>query len=260
MGANARKGDVFMKVFLGLPLYASQIHPGTARVALTHATQGEVEYEYKFRTGSVLTWVFNRLWADALNSGADLFAMLHGDVVPEDYFLDRLHKILVEHDADVVSCVIPIKNPKGLTSTAVDDLDSPWNPRRLTMREVGKLPEVFSAADVYSNGWKGPNGGLLLNTGCWMCRLDRDWVRAGVEGTPYLRHSFTQEDGIFLDANGVAQVCTSSEDWNFSRALNAAGCKLLATRTIKINHFGEYGFPNQGEWGQEQDDSYFIEA
>ena len=82
--------------------------------------------------------------------------------------------------ADVVSTVLPIKDRRGVTSTAIDDPEDEWTPlRRLTMREVHRLPETFSAqADC---GY--PNNALLVNTGCFVL----DLRKPSVERVPRLR-------------------------------------------------------------------------
>ena len=49
--------------------------------------------------------------------------MLHDDVVPEAFWLDKLIAELELHSADVMSAVVPVKSGNGLTSTAVGDAD-----------------------------------------------------------------------------------------------------------------------------------------
>jgi hypothetical protein len=70
--------------------------------------------------------------------------------------------------------VVPLKNEHGLTSTATDTPGYPWGIRRLTMHEALQLPETFTAADV---PYRQEDATLLLNTGCWLMKLNEPWVK-----------------------------------------------------------------------------------
>lgn len=199
-------------------------------------------FEPLMAASSLLTFNFNQLWATALNAratdGATHFAMLHDDVVPEPGWLDTLLGELVRLDADVVSCVIPFKDDSGLTSTGVETGDR-WNPRRLTMREVYQLPETFDDENA--------GGRLLLNTGCWVARLDRKWCE---------RVCFEQMDSIIRTADGTFAARTASEDWNFTRAIRVSALfhdepipRLFATRKVRLFH-DQQRYHNAGPWGR----------
>ncbi len=186
--------------------------------------------------------------------------MLHDDVVPEDGWLDILLEDLIRYDADVVSAVIPIKDGLGVTSTAIDD-PTDWNVlRRLTMKEVDRLPEVFSAKDC---GY--PDNALLPNTGCWICRFDRPWRNAMDPQTNTLKICFNIQDRIYLkdmgpDKGGVRYASdVRPEDWNFGRQLHALNCKVLCTKRVKLVHQGRSDYPNQGSWGLWATDQAFLE-
>jgi SAM-dependent methyltransferase len=205
--------------------------------------------------GSLLGQQFNLLWTRAQNfrrrdPRVTYFAMLHADIEPDAAFwVDVLIGELEAHDADVVSAVVPIKTQDGYTSTAMDEPGDRWVPRRrLTMREVHKLPPTFSADDVRAmlgEEEAGP-GCLLVNTGCWVCRLDRRWVEYAY---------FTINDRVVRMPDGDLSVEVEPEDWHLSRLLGRFGAKVLATRKVGLTHHGSGGFTNDQPWGKEQDDA-----
>lgn len=158
------------------------------------------------------------------------FALLHADVSAPAGWVDTLIGELDEHAADLVSVVLPIKDGRRLTSTALDtDL---WNPRRLTMREVFKLPETFG---------EHPAGPLLLNTGCWACKLG-PWIND--------IHFRWGGDRIVKRA-GVSVAEFQPEDWTFSRDMHKLRRKIVATRKVQARHIGTVAYDNftdQGGW------------
>jgi len=229
-----------------------------------------------------LPYAFNNHWRAALNyqlAGKNIryFAMLHDDIVPEDFWLDTLLDELELTGADLISAVVPLKDGRGLTSTAIDDPNDPWDVyRRLHMNEVVTLPETFSAKDCWkTEGDKGR--ALLANTGCWVCRFDRlwrwqvhfqintamvfivgeDWSGRYGDGEPEV---FYKEGTIISNRKyrpGMVGCFTSkvmSEDWDFSRQLTALGGDVRCTRKVKLQHVGDYPFPNTESWGQHEND------
>lgn len=251
--------------------------------------------------GSLLANSFNHHWKTALNMQLNghhvtRFIMLHDDIVPEDGWLgilldefDRVRAEQVEQKqpiCDLLSVVIPIKDARGLTSTAIDDPGDPWGVyRRLTVHETGTLPETFGAEDCIRvrlskapQGWDDKpisEGGcgpyyrpLLVNTGLWICDFTRPWRfscyfnisdrMAFYVEDPYfvngrVRYSEGQVIPAYLYEPGmkgsfVAQVM--SEDWNFSRQIHLLGARVMATRKVKLNHLGEAPYNNQDfGWG-----------
>ena len=109
-------------VYIGVPTYDGRIHKNLA-TALQKASADRVSKTTSIITCSVLTRAFNLLYAHALNerrNGTSHFCLLHDDIVPEPFWLDEMLRLMERHDADVLSVVVPIKNEKGLTSTALD--------------------------------------------------------------------------------------------------------------------------------------------
>ena len=176
--------------------------------------------------------------------------MLHADVEPQmPFWLDVLLHELENNKADMVSAVVPIKTRQGLTSTAIGDSFDPWCPvRRLTMKEVFELPETFSAADVRT--LLGPDkvgfGPLLVNTGCFVLRLDQEWSE---------RVFFTIRDRLVKLPDGTIAPEVEPEDWHLSRLLDRSGCRVLATRKVPLWHHGTSQYSNDEAWGDESDTS-----
>lgn len=245
------------KVFIGVPAYnTTSMHDQAWSGLMIHPTDGEnlTVTQSKF-SNSLLARSFNQLWAQALfqrkTSGVTHFAMLHTDVAPEPFWVDKLWEEMVEHDANIMATVIPIKNSLGLTSVAIDNREDPWQLRRLTMTEVvEKLPETFCNDDVIKAGLNPDHNLLLQNTGCWLCDLRRPWVDA-VDEAGNLRCYFTVKDCV-RPLEGGYFVGVQPEDWNFSRIVQAIDpeIRIFGTRKVRLEHKGETGYPNQGAWGQ----------
>lgn len=236
-------------IFMALPSYNGKVEFETAGAFLNWSTrklQGRLHFGNE--NGSLLALCFNGLLCKALDTPAvEYFCMLHADVIPQDGWLDTLWQEFHRVNADVLSVVIPMKDLRGLTSTAIDDKRDPFNVlRRITTTEAKRLPPTFSAADC---GY--PKSALLVNTGCWLARLDvlRRWADeyAGC---------FTIRDRIVRRPDGkhVAQV--ASEDWNFSRDLHRLGARVFATRAVRVKHVGRFEWDSGDEWGQEYDEVY----
>ncbi len=235
------------KIFLGMPGYGQQT--AAAGRGLWRASQQMEDVCVVYRQGSLLAANFNGLWCDALNlkhRGAEIkyFAMLHDDIGPTDFWLDTLIAELEAKGLDMLGVVVPIKDTRGVTSIAVDG-DTTWRPKfRLTQKEVHSLPETFTSEDV--------GGPLLLNTGCWVCRFDSDWVR---------KVHFTINDRIvFNTASDRYEPETESEDWYFSRLCHELELKIGATRKVAVMHRGGMDFSSQNQWGQEFDEAMVTES
>jgi len=235
-------------VYLGLP-YHKDILPETMLCCSTHASDGSCAIIFPPPTkGSILPDVFNRIWCEARKMRKQIpithFVMVHSDIRPDIHFVDVLVREQVGTGADIVSAVVPIKDRRGLTSTAVD---SPAGPRRLTMKEVFRLPETFGLNDVKKTllvpSWHGP---LVVNTGCWVCDFTRPWVD---------KVHFEFQTAILEDKDGNPYPVRCGEDWIFSRDVQRLGGTILATRKVRLNHYGDDGaYTNAYSWGEWETD------
>ncbi len=230
------------KVFLGIPCYGNQVNEGVIDAVACASKRGLVAAKQALNF-SILTHTFNMLWASALNhrktKGITHFALLHADIGPEVLWLDKMMDLMNEHGADVLSAVSPIKDDKGLTSTALDEPvgghDPYWRVRRLSLHEIHKkFPGTFT------------HGKLLVNTGCMLVDLRKPWVE---------KICFRFENAMLPHptVEGDFMPVVLPEDWAFSRDAKKLGAKLFATREVSLYHEGNIRFTN-GEWGQWQTD------
>jgi hypothetical protein len=214
--------------------------------------------------GSLLGQAFDYHWCNALNlqlQGHNIsrFAMMHSDVVPADWWLDQLLDDLAATGADVMAASVAIKDTNGLTSTAIDDPNDPWDVlRRITVKETLNLPDLFGAAECDY-----PNHLLLANTGCWVCDFTKPWRHAlNPDGT--LAVNFEIRNAIFADRDKEGKLIGYStkvrpEDWEFSRKVGRLGGKVMVSRRVKVSHMGEFPFPNDQYWGSLETDDVFLQ-
>lgn len=227
-------------VFIACPGYGSA-HPGSVRAAFVFHSQKHRPCYVAEQNCSLLAFNFNTLFCKALcerrNHPLRYFLMLHSDIEPQPWWVDVLIDELERHNADVLSAVVPMKSEDGLCSCGIgkpgEDFSAYY---RLSMRQLELLPETFGAADLGFADWP-----LLINTGCWVMRLDRPWV----DEFP----GFTINDRIRRAADGSACADVEPEDWNFSRWCWSKGLKVLATKKVRLLHHGANAFSNQGVWG-----------
>lgn len=212
-----------MTTLIGVPCYDGRLHFAVVE-AIGRA--GLARRMVRYQQNSILTKCFNMLWCEALNAranGVTHFAMVHADVMPDPGWLDRMHDIMEEHKADVLSVAMPLKSKHGLTSTAVND--DP--PRRFTLRQLHAGPETFTA----------PN--LLVNTGLMLVDFRKPWVET---------IAFRFDDKILNTGDGFVAV-NLPEDWAFSFDASSRGARICVTRAIGATHFGIDGFRNDEPWG-----------
>ena len=162
------------KVLIGLPSYDGRACTGTF-FSILQANKKGSENEIILRTAdcSSLTRVFNNLWVMALDerdNGLTHFAMVHDDVIPEPFWLDKMLDIMNDKKADVLSAIIPIKTVQGKTSTAFDikngdSVFEHYQIRNLTLKEAYKMEPTFTAQN------------LLINTGLMLVDMRKDWVK-----------------------------------------------------------------------------------
>jgi len=249
------------KVFIATPALSSiGTYDDVWMAILAFASvQTEITTMASRSRNSLLARGFNLLWAEALSrratDGVTHFAMLHSDVVPGRYWLDTLWEECTRLDADIVSTIIPIKSPAGLTSTGISNPADPWTVRRLTMREIMDLPETFDLGLLRRAEMAGANDELVVNTGCWIADLRKPWVDA-VDQRGRLKCYFTIDDEVVPDDAGHYTVNVAPEDWNFSRMVKAVSpdARIYATRKVSAVHKGDASYPNDVVWGEEQTD------
>jgi hypothetical protein len=207
-----------------MPTYSGQAHLAAAMMFGLGATDGYCDVVWGSASVSHPEHGFNMRWAEALNKraahGLTHFAMLHSDVVPEAYWLDKLVVELEQQQADLLSVVVPIKSPEGRTSTALfDPTGSGRIDRTLTLEEAHRLPVTFGAGQF-------PGKVLLVNTGCFVCRFDRDWCpKVWAKCATWVK-----------DVAGGYEAEMFPSDWDMSLQLAKLGCKVLATRGVEVYH------------------------
>lgn len=222
------------KLLIANPTYT----PGSvSRMAAIYAYQTPdlTIYDWE-QTASLVTWSFNQAWATALNLreevGLTHFLLLHSDIRPVGtHWLPQLFDLLTTNNADLVSVISPIKDERGLSSTAIDT--DPWRPLRLTMHQIHtQLPETWYADEA------------LFNTGLMLVDMSGSWVE---------KICFTMQDRIIRGDDGKWIAMVEPEDWNFSRQCRRLGVRALITRKIAVEHFGWGCWRSDRVWGLETD-------
>lgn len=214
---------------------------GMFRASLNHTVR--VVHE----ASSLLAAGFNAIYCEALslaeNGEITHLAFLHGDISPEDLWIDKLVEEMERVEADFLSVVAPIKDIRGLTSTGVGYFGMDWSPlRRFTMTEIMELPETFSIADTpYTDQV------LLHNSGCWLADLRNPLFSVTDEAGTGLVY-FTINDRI-RKKDGKWHYEVEPEDWFFSRRLHEQGARSFVTRKVRISHCGYFEFRNDHAWG-----------
>lgn len=239
--------QINMSIFLALPSYDLKID-ARANNAINYES-GKIIRATDPRSWSWIPYVFNQSWCVCLNQrkelGVDYFMMLHADILPEYGFAEKMLTEMQRTGAHLLSAVSPFKNNSGLTSTALNIPDHPT--RRLTMKEIAKLPETFSLEDCKIFDQNVAH--LMTNTG--LILVDLNWVDN--LGAKRKHLYFAGRDWLVEDAAGKLHPMMFPEDWHFSKTAADLGAKVMATRKVKITHLGQIGYENQGEWGKETD-------
>lgn len=233
-----------MKILLALPTYNGEMNVRLQQRVLQAALALGNKINTASGEGSLLANVFNMLWCFALNSKDHThFLMVHSDITPmHETWITKLLEAQDKADCDILSVIVPLKHPDGVTSTAIGTDDEFGAVRRITMHEVMQLPETFDAKDAAKVlGWKQENPVLLPNTGMMLVRMDK---RAELE-----QMFFTINDKVVKQPDGTFRALVSPEDWNFGRQAARLGLKVCATRAVQVEHIGRMPFPNYTAWG-----------
>lgn len=246
-------------ILIGCPIHTSQLEHKTASAIHFPSNRTDLDILKIFSSSSLLATNFNRIWSTALNYNAERpaekhikwFILLHGDIVPESNWVDKLIALAEQHQTDLLSVVVPFKDQSGLTSTALGGPD-PYNiVSRLTMHQVIELPATFGADDVrkffnidddYDHEYP-----LLVNSGCIIVNMQMPYARSLF---------FTINDHIRTDAQGKMYPVTEPEDWFFSRLIQNYGGKVMATREVQVAHVGQRNYNNDQVWGATWDAHY----
>ncbi len=223
-----------LKLAIALPSYDGRRHNALPIHGLAKQVPNCTPIDSR---GSLLAHVFNQCLVTAFNLRKEgkvtHMLMLHDDILPcEGDWFENFWNAFQSADAQLMSVISPIKDGRGLTSTAVEG-PTRWNPRRLTLTECHAQKEMtFTRPDI------------LLNTGCMLMDLRDDWVN---------KCYFSITDEIVWQ-DGVPTARVEPEDWGFTRMARAAGCqRIFATRAVKLLHCGTQMFPNYQVYGQAVD-------
>ena len=231
-------------LYLGMPCHA-QPELGAAR-GLFRATRGgpkaPIEVQVTYVQASLLNANCNALLAWALSAKkagrrVDYFGILHADVCPPDHWAEVLVEELEAKGLDLLSVAVPIKDPRGLVSTAIGHPGAQDYYKahcRLTMGELYRLPPTFTAEDLGC-----PDRPLLVNTGLFVARMG-PWAERVV---------FQDLNRIIETADGY-RVETFPEDWHFARQCWQLGLKIGCTRKVVVDHRGPQAFSSAGPWGR----------
>jgi hypothetical protein len=255
------------RVFLGVPTYNGELHHGSAQSAMVTATHKR-DTIMSIGSSSALCMNFNAMLCVALSERKSQdfkwFALLHGDIAPiTEYWLDKLIDEGEATGADFISAVVPIKDGRGITSTAFENPANPWVPYcRVTMRQLNhpQFPQTFDAvegakamADLPDGlGVNVPTGSrLLINTGCMALRLDRPWSEK--------LHFYTRDQIVKLP-DGRWQAQFQPEDWLMSTMIAGFGGHVVATKKIQVAHIGVHAYRSTDLWGQKTDGDCIVDA
>lgn len=216
-------------VFIGMPTHDARCHADIVRAILAACMFEDCAFDTQ--SWSLLAKNFNHLLAAAINNGKyRYFCLLHADIVPQDpRWLSKMLDEMESTGADILSVVSPIKNFKGVSSTALmrdvpagEDPTPPVEVRRLTMNEIMERPETFT------------DPLLVVNTGLMLVDLQAPWI-----GKVW----FEIKDRVIFE-DGKYKAVTIPEDWLFSLRARQHGARIYATRKVPILHVGNHGFPN----------------
>jgi GT2 family glycosyltransferase len=251
MQAQVKEGNVF----LGSITHNGLLEHRMARIFFNHASNERYMQTLVHQT-SLLASACNFLWCTALNGrqayNFKWFVLLHADIVPEEWFVDKLIAIAEQHDADLLSAIVPIKEQSGVTSTAISGPDEFIRTTRLTMKQINHpdMPETFTVREaseflLQKHDINVPaDSKLLVNTGCMVARLDREWCS---------QVNFTIRDRVVQELGGIYTSQVEPEDWYFSRRVAECGGKVMATRAIKTQHIGSIPYLSNKVWGDDVD-------
>lgn len=198
---------------------------------------------------SLLAYGFNMGLARALNQGAEFYVMLHADVEPSACWARQLIEDMNAHDLDVIHAPVRLKDRSGMTSTGIAYEADAWTKRRrLTVKELDCLPEVFTIEDVQRE--IDPLAKILLpNTGCHAIRIGEwchDWC-------------YTITDAIRWTGDKW-EARTIPEDWQIGFDAMRLGLRVGGTKRVKTRHHGTAAYSSESLVGHTSDPLYARNA
>lgn len=201
---------------------------------------------------SLLPHNFNICVCEFLNRGVETFmALHHSDLAAvQRGWMGIAIEEMERYGFDAIHAPSPIKNDSGLTSTAVAMEEDIWSlERRLTVKELKKLPDTFGIEDIQERIDQRAKI-LLPNTGLLVFRLG-DWLR----NFPGFNNPCKIEPVYDKDKKKTVWVPrTVPEDWLFGHWAHSHGLKVGGTKKITINHYGRQRYPSDGDWGAPVDE------
>ena len=249
-----------VNICIGLPTCGHSCH-SIQRDMLMLATNRSIRVDLRGGNSSSLTGNFNDMWVMAVNGrktdanpdGYTHFAMMHSDIVPSEFWLDKLIDLLAENHLQVLSVMSPIKDDHGLTSTGFDT--DQWRPRRLTIIECMKLPLIVTNTLTDIERCRkivgDPVGPLLINTGLMLIDMTSPWVE---------HLCFQFRNRLIRQPDGKLFAEFEPEDWAMSRDLHRWGAPFgfVDGRTIPLGHSGDVLMMNTWDGGRFSKDEYNI--
>lgn len=262
------------KVFLGVP-HTHGVEWETAKAVLARCSEptaaGPLRCHLKVKDhpSSLLANGFNQLLAECVNDPHvrwDYFLLVHSDIaVLTDWFVDVLVEDAEAGGFDVLHVPQPIKDGRDLTSTALMNRKDKWaRPRRLTVKELLRLPDLFDEADALRvmTGLQPRNPCLAPNTGMMLLKMG-PWVADFCDGA-----GFHMEDKMMLMTvdrgtpreRQLAVPRVVPEDWNFGWWCANHGVKVGGSRRVKTRHLRmPAGLPNYEALAEgEETDHLFV--
>lgn len=253
------------KVALTLP-FIYQVEDSSRRAAYLYASEMKYRVSAMPSLSSALCYGLNRPWAMMENDPEpfDYWAILHADVDPGIFWLDKCIERLERGGYDVMNACSAIKDDRGLTSTGFGSIqDDDYFIRRITMTELHELPETFDISHVIAqiglDGFPAEKRPVALfpNTAVLVVKLKGDdgKYKPWVKKFP----GFQMKDWIDR-SEGVAVARNVPEDWFFGQWAGKNGLRVGATREPSVEHFGSKNYTTRCPWGIQKTDESFVNA
>lgn len=248
------------KVMIGVPMHKGEVCAQTMNSVFIAASKKH-KMNFQLLGLSLLAKNFNLLFINAIRMGYDYFILHHSDLgifgkisrANNESWLDTMIERSDQQKVSALSVVSPIKSPTGLTSSGLEMIaGDPWSLRRLTIKELERLPNTEITRDQVCKLFSAdPSkaGALLVNTGI----LLMDIRNGGGVWREKKWPGFHIYDEIVWNTKGVPESFTIPEDWNMSSWCHENGVRFNCTKELLLTHVGGQNFNNHGAWGDETD-------